>query len=152
MSELKTGETIVDFTLYDTKRNEVRLHYLKGKNILLAFHPLAWTKGCARHMKMLEDNYEKLSSMNTVAFGISIDSVPSKKAWAKELGVEKTVFLSDFWPHGEVARMYGMFYEDMGVSKRASILIDEDLKVKFVKVYEDHKLPDINEIFDAIEV
>ncbi|KXS43120.1 MAG: antioxidant, AhpC/TSA family [Methanolobus sp. T82-4] len=151
MSELKTGETIEDFKLYDTKRNEVRLHDLKGKNILLAFHPLAWTKGCAKHMKLLEDNYEKLSSMNTVAFGISVDSVPSKKAWASELGVEKTDFLSDFWPHGEVARMYGMFDEDTGTSKRASILIDEDLIVKFTSVYEILELPEINEIFAAIK-
>ncbi|TGC08937.1 redoxin domain-containing protein [Methanolobus halotolerans] len=150
MNELKTGKTIEDFTLRDSNRNVVHLHDLKGKKILLAFHPLAWTQGCAKHMKLLEENYEKFSSMNTVALGISIDSVPSKKAWAKELGVEKTVFLSDFWPHGAVARMYGMFNEDMGVSKRASILIDEDLKVKYIKVYETRSLPDIDEIFVAI--
>ncbi|MDW7733478.1 MAG: redoxin domain-containing protein [Methanolobus sp.] len=151
MSELKIGEMIEDFTLYDSNRNEIHLHDLKGKKILLAFHPLAWTQGCAKHMKLLEENYEKFSSANTVTFGISIDSVPSKKAWAKELGVEKTAFLADFWPHGEVARMYGMFDEDRGVSERASILVDEKLRVRFVKVYERHSLPDIEEIFDAMK-
>ncbi|WP_406655856.1 peroxiredoxin [Methanolobus sp. ZRKC2] len=151
MSEIKPGEIIGDFTLYDSNRNEIRLSDLKGKKVLLAFHPLAWTSGCAKHMKLLEDNYERFNSMNAVAFGISIDSVPSKKAWAKELGIENTVFLADFWPHGEVARMYGMFNEEIGISKRASILVDEEQRVRFVRTYEIHKLPDIEEIFAAME-
>lgn len=150
MKELKSGEMIEDFTLYDQNLNEVRLHELKGKKILLAFHPLAWTRGCAKHMKLLEDNYERFQAANAVALGISIDSVHSKKAWARELGVENTLFLADFWPHGKVARMYGMFNEDMGVSKRASVIIDEDHKVRFVKVYETRTLPDIEEIFSAM--
>ena len=151
MDKIKPGEIIEDFILYDSDRNKVRLHDLKGKKILLAFHPLAWTQGCAKHMKLLEENYEKFNSMNTIAFGISIDSTPSKKAWARELGIEKTVFLADFWPHGEVARMYGIFDEKRGMSERASILVDEKLRVKFVRVYERHSLPDMNEIFDAMK-
>jgi peroxiredoxin len=150
MSKLKPGEVIEDFTLYDQNLNEVHLHDLKGKKILLAFHPLAWTRGCAKHMKLLEDNYGKFQAANAVALGISIDSVHSKKAWAKELGIENTLFLADFWPHGQVARMCGMLDEDLGVSERASIVVDEDMKVRFVKVYETRSLPDIEEIFNIM--
>ncbi|MDI3540177.1 MAG: hypothetical protein PWR29_1335 [Methanolobus sp.] len=151
MNELKPGEVINDFTLYDQNLNEVHLHNLKGKKILLAFHPLAWTRGCAKHMQLLEDNFERFQATNAVALGISIDSVHSKKAWARDLGVENTLFLADFWPHGQVARMYGMFDEDMGVSERASIVVDENMKIRFVKVYETRSLPDIEEIFDAFK-
>jgi peroxiredoxin len=151
MNELEPGEIIKDFTLYDQNLNEVHLHDMKGRKILLAFHPLAWTRGCSKHMKLLEDNYERFRAANAVAIGISIDSVHSKKAWAREIGIENTLFLADFWPHGEVARMYGMFDEDRGVSERASIVIDEDLKIRFIKVYETRSLPDIEEIFDAMK-
>jgi peroxiredoxin len=150
MNELKPGEAIKDFTLYDQNLNEVHLYDLKGKKVLLAFHPLAWTRGCAKHMQLLEDNFERFRAANAVVLGISIDSVHSKKAWARELGIANTLFLADFWPHGQVARMYGMFDEDMGVSERASIVVDENMRIRFVKVYETRSLPDIEEIFDAM--
>jgi peroxiredoxin len=86
-----------------------------------------------------------------VAVGVSVDTVPSKQAWAKDLGIEETRLLSDFWPHGEVAKKYGIFLEEKGISGRANVIIDENQKVVFFKVYEIPQLPDIEEIYDFLK-
>ena len=143
---IKVGDKVPDFTLMDHNRNEVKLSGLRGKRVLLSFHPLAWTKVCAEQMKSLEANAEVFAELNTVALGVSVDTVPSKNAWAKELGVEVTRLLSDFWPHGALAESYGIFREKAGTSERANILVDEEGTVIFVKVYEISQLPDVNEI------
>jgi peroxiredoxin len=84
MSEIKIGDKIQDFRLRDQEEKEVCLYDFAGKKVLLSFHPLAWTSVCAEQMKSLEENYETFTRLNTAAFGISVDTTPSKKAWAKE--------------------------------------------------------------------
>jgi peroxiredoxin len=81
-----------------------------------------------------------------IAFGISVDSVPSKKAWAKSMEVNDTDLLADFWPHGEVAEKYGLFMEDKGVSNRANVLIGLDRTIEWIRVYEMLQVPDIEEV------
>ena len=151
MNELKIGDKIQDFSLRDHKGKEMHLYDLSGKKVLLSFHPLAWTKVCAEQMKSLEENQELFASLSSVAFGISVDPMPSKRAWARELGITHIRFLSDFWPHGELARTYGIFKEKEGVSERANIIIDEEQKVIFFKIYPGHELPDIAEIINVLE-
>ena len=148
MNEIKKGDKIQDFRLKDHNDNEVHLyhHDFRGKKVLLSFHPLAWTKVCAEQINSLEENFELFSKLNTVAFGISVDATPSKGAWAKELGITHTKLLSDFWPHGEVARSYGLLREKEGFSERANIIVDEEQKVIFFKIYPIHELPDIKEL------
>ena len=147
---IKEGERAPDFVLDDHNGKPVRLSDLKGKTVLLSFHPLAWTGVCSKQMKSLEKNYAAFKELNTVALGMNVDSVPSKKAWARSLGVKKTRLLSDFWPHGGVARQYGLFREKDGFSQRANVIVDGDGKVFFSKVYEIGELPDIDEILDRI--
>lgn len=148
---VKKGDKAKDFSLSDQDGKEVSLPDFKGKRVLLSFHPLAWTSVCADQMKALEENRSRLEKLNTVALGISVDTVPSKKAWAKELGIKNTRLLSDFWPHGEVATLYGLFREKDGFSERANIIIDENRQVRFVKVYPISRLPDMEEIIKALE-
>jgi len=69
---------------------------------------------------------KSLDSLNAVAVGISIDSVPCKKAWAESLGIKNTRLLADFWPHGGVAQIYGVFRDKDGFAERANILIDRE--------------------------
>jgi len=147
---IKKGDKAKEFTLKDHDDKEVRLSDFEGKKVLLSFHPLAWTSVCAEQMKALEAHKGKLDSLNTVALGLSVDTVPSKNAWAKELGIQNTRLLCDFWPHGEVAQAYGIFREKNGFSERANIILDEDRRVLFVKVYPIRELPDIEEILKAL--
>lgn len=151
MNETMIGNEILDFRLRDHKEDEVHLRDFRGKKVLLSFHPLAWTKICAEQMNSLEENYELFTKLNTVAFGINVDPIPSKRAWARELGITHIRLLSDFWPHGEVAIAYGIFREKEGFSERANIIIDEEQKVIFFKIYPVHELPDIVEITKFLE-
>jgi peroxiredoxin len=147
---IEKGEKAKSFLLKDNRDREIRLKDFKGKRVLLSFHPLAWTGLCADQMKALEANKERFDLLNTVALGLSIDTVPSKNAWAKSLGIQHTSLLSDFWPHGKVAKGYGLFREANGFSERANVLLDEKHRVLFVKVYPISQLPDIEEIFSVL--
>ncbi len=146
---VEVGEKAPDFTLKDQNKEEVTLSV--SEKVLLSFHPLAWTKVCAEQMKSLERNVQAFERLGTVALGMNVDSVPSKKAWAEHLGIVRTRLLSDFWPHGEVAKLYGIFREKEGFSERANIII-ENQKVIFMKVYPISELPDIEEIIKVLEV
>ena len=148
---LKVGDKAPDFSLFDHKQNKFNLSNFSGKKILLSFHPLAWTAVCAEQMKSLEANFETFKGLNTTPLGLSIDTAPSKKEWAKVLGIKNTRLLCDFWPHGKVAKLYGIFRDADGFSERANIIIDENQKIKFIKIYEISKLPDVNEIINELK-
>ena len=145
------GEAAPDFVLKDQNGADFRLSELRGKRVLLSFHPLAWTEVCAKQMQALEENRELLESLNTIAIGLSVDTVPSKKAWADHLGIKTVRLLSDFWPHGQVALAYGIFREKNGFSERANIIVNGNGKIAFVKVYEIRQLPDISEIIGVMK-
>ncbi len=151
METIKVGEGFRDFSLKDQNGKDFKLSEQAGKRVLLSFHPLAWTSVCAEQMKSLEANKKTFDSLNTVAVGLSVDSVPTKKAWAKSLGIVDTRILADFWPHGGVASLYGLFREAEGHSQRANVLIDENGKVVFVRVYDLGQLPPIDEVIEAIK-
>ena len=147
---IELGSRAPDFALKDQNGKTMRLSALKGKKVLLSFHPLAWTPVCRAQMSSLEHNHDRFDELNTVAIGISVDPVPSKKAWAEEMGIENTRLLSDFWPHGEVAKLYGIFREKEGFSERANIVIDENQRVIFAETYPLSQLPDIEKIIGFI--
>jgi len=150
MKRIAVGDIAPDFVLKDNRVQDIRLSDYRGKKVLLAWHPLAWTGVCANQMKDLEDNLPEFEEYNTVPLGMSIDTYPSKNAWAKELGIANVKLLSDFWPHGKVAQDYGLFLEDKGFSERANVLIDEAGKVIWVKTYDIPELPDIEEILKVV--
>jgi peroxiredoxin len=143
---VQAGEPARNFSLKDQEDKTFDLYEQAGKRVLLSFHPLAWTEFCAAQMKSLEEKREVLASHNCIPVGISVDSIPCKKAWAKNLGITKTPLLCDFWPHGAVAEKYGLFRDANGFSERANVIIDEKQRVVFVKVYPVHSVPDIGEI------
>jgi len=148
---IEIGDKAADFALKDQNGKMVRLSAFKGKKVLLSFRPLAWTAVCHDQMRSLEENHLHLDELNTVALGIGVDSVPTNKAWAQSMDIKNTRLLSDFWPHGEVAKSYGIFREKDGFSDRANILLDEDQKVIFVQVYPTSQLPDIEPIIDLLK-
>lgn len=140
------GKSVKNFTLADQFGQDFMLSRMTGRRVLLSFHPLAWTPVCTRQMQSLEKNKKVFDKLNTIAVGLSVDSVPSKAAWAKAIKVKHTKLLADFWPHGGVAKSLGLFRDQNGFSQRANVILDEKGKVCFVKVYPVADLPDINEI------
>ncbi|MBS3816735.1 MAG: peroxiredoxin [Candidatus Thermoplasmatota archaeon] len=151
-SKIEVGEKAPDFTLEDQYGEEFTLRdYKERTKVLLSFHPLAGTSVCAEQMKSLEDYNHKFQELNLIPIGISVDPVPSKKLWSEKLGLEDLRILSDFWPHGEVAKRYGLFMEDKGFSKRANVLVDEDQKVIFSKVYSMGEVPEFREVINVVK-
>lgn len=144
------GEKVRNFSLKDQNENIFELDTCKGQNVLLSFHPLAWTPVCAMQMQSLEKHKEIFKKLNTVAVGISVDSVPSKRAWAKALNISETRLLADFWPHGKIAKDLGILREE-GFSQRANIIVDKNGRLVFKKIYPIVELPDINEIIKQLE-
>ena len=142
---LKVDNVAPDFMLKDQHGKEFKLSDFRGKVILLSFHPLAWTKVCAEQMKSLEARMEDFESLNVVVAGLSVDSVPCKHAWMKNLGIKNLRVLADFWPHGEVAKNFGILRKE-GFSERANIVIDKTGRIVWVKVYAIPELPDVNGI------
>ncbi len=143
---LKAGEKAPDFKLFTQDEEEFRLSDFNKKRVILSFHPLAWTGVCSQQMKDLDKHFQDFNKLNTIAVGINVDSIPSKKAWAKSLGLKNTKILSDFWPHGKIAKLYKIFRENDGFSERANIIVNENQVIEFVRIYEISELPDINEI------
>ena len=148
---VQPGDPARNFSLKDQDDRTFDLYEQEGKRVLLSFHPLAWTEYCAAQMKSLEENQEKFAKLGCVAVGISVDSLPCKKAWAENLGITKTRLLCDFWPHGAVAMKYGIFRDANGFSERANIIVDEKQRVIFIKVYPVHSVPDIGEILAFLQ-
>ena len=122
------GSRAPDFTLPSTSGTDVTLSKLKGKNVLLAFFPLAFTSVCTAEMCAFSTDYGQFRSANTDVLPISVDSVPTLKEFkAKErLTVD---LLSDF--KREVSRAYGTLLEDKFFSARAYVLIDPNGVVRW---------------------
>jgi len=116
---LEIGTQVEDFEVKDQNEESFKLSTFRGKKVLLSFHPLAWTSVCEKQMKSLEANQDVFESLNTVAVGVSVDSVPCKKAWAEHIDVKRTRLLCDFWPHGHVAELLKVFRHFNGFSERA---------------------------------
>ena len=147
---VNVGDKAPDFTLKDHKGNLIKLSDNVGKKVVLGFHPLAWTPVCALQMGDLEASADRFADMGAVAFGISVDSEPCKKAWAESLGITKTSLLADFWPHGGTAILYGVFMDHIGISQRSVFVLSADGVVRFKKVYPIGQRPDIDEIIAEV--
>ncbi len=144
--EIRVGNKAIDFTVEDQKSKSFTLSDFKGTKVVLSFHPLAWTPVCSKQMKLLEENRKNFAQVNAITIGVSVDTVPSKKAWAKSLGITHIRLLSDFWPHGAVASQYNVFREKEGVSGRANIVISEEQTISYIKNYPLWKVPNVKEI------
>ena len=122
------GSPAPDFTLPSTSGTDVTLSSLRGRNVLLAFFPLAFTKVCTQEMCSLTEDYDKFRDANTEVLPISVDSVPTLREFkAKErISVD---LLSDF--KREVSRRYGTLIEDKFFSNRAYVLVGPDGLVRW---------------------
>lgn len=150
--ELKAGDSAPDFELRSHRGTTVRLSDFRGhKNVVLAFHPLAFTPVCAHQMRGYEEDRQRFEDIDAVVLGISIDAQPAKSAWATSLGNLSFDLLSDFYPHGEVARMYGVFREQDGISERAIFIVNKAGRIAWARKYQIPEQPDNIDVFAALK-
>ena len=115
-----TGDRAPEFDLEVTHGERVRLSEFAGRsNVLLVFHPFAFTPVCEDEARDLQENLESFRNAQTEIVFVSCDSAPTRQAWKEELGAEY-VFASDFWGHGEAAKAYGVFNERNGAPHRGT--------------------------------
>jgi peroxiredoxin (alkyl hydroperoxide reductase subunit C) len=109
-----------------TVGQRVRLSDFTGKsNVLLVFHPFAWTTICTEEAQDLQQNLESFRNAQTEIVFVSCDPSAARQAWKRELGATFT-FASDFWSHGAAAKKYGVFNEGNGAPLRGTFLIDKE--------------------------
>ena len=124
------GDLAPDFELADQDRKPVRLSSLRGKKVVLVFYPLAFTGTCQGELCAIRDSIEDFSGDDVQTLAISVDSPAVHKKWADEQGYTFPL-LADFWPHGEVARSYGVLQEDLGLALRGTFILDRDGVVQY---------------------
>ena len=88
-------------------------------------------------------------TLNCVPLGISVDSVPCKKAWALTLGIKNGRLLADFWPHGVVAERYGILRSD-GASERALFVIDKQGVIRYIDVHDINSMPRLEDLVQEL--
>ncbi len=133
---IATGDSAPDFDLEGAPGTRVRLADFVGRtNLLLVFHPYAWTSICTEEALDLQSNLEAFTSAGTEVLLVSCDSAPARQAWKESLGAEYA-FGSDFWSHGAAAKAYGVFNEKTGASVRGTFLIDREGTVIWTLVNE----------------
>jgi peroxiredoxin (alkyl hydroperoxide reductase subunit C) len=130
---IEVGAEAPDFVLKDQDNQEVRLSEFRGqKNVLLVFYPLAFTGTCQGELCSVRDNLNDFVNDEVQVLTVSVDSPYSHKVWATQQGYTFPL-LADFWPHGSVARAYGVFDEERGISNRGTFLIDKAGVVRFAE-------------------
>ena len=148
---LKVGDKAPDFTLTDQNGNKVTLSSFAGKkNVVLVFHPLAFTSVCAVQMPGYSKERQSFEGLETQVLGLSVDSVPTHKAWAEHIGGVEYPLLADFWPHGEVAKKYGILRNE-GYSERATFVVDKKGILRHIEVHEIGKVPDRAKLLEILK-
>ena len=123
------GDEAPDFTLKDHEGNDVTLSSFRGKkNVALIFYPFTFTGVCEGELCELRDNASHFTTADTQRLAVSCDTRHAQKVWAEKEGFDYPV-LSDFWPHGDVAKLYGVFNDAVGCANRATFVIDKAGKV-----------------------
>jgi peroxiredoxin len=101
-------------------------------------------------MPAYEADLDRFREYDAQVLGISVDSVPCNTAWAKSLGGISYDLLSDFNPKGEVARSFGAYRENDGISERALFIVDKEGKFAYVDIHDIGDQPDNEELFDVL--
>ena len=126
---IEIGQEAPDFTLKDQDGNDVTLSSFRGNQaVALVFYPFTFTGVCQGELCELRDDNSQYQDAGMQVLAVSCDSRHAQRVWAEQQGYNFPV-LSDFWPHGEVARKYGVFNEDLGCAIRATFVIDKDGQV-----------------------
>lgn len=131
---VEINELAPDFELVNQHGETVSLSHFRGKKpVVLVFYPLSFSGICTGELCELRDNFVAFDRKNVELLAISVDSKFVQRKFAEEEGYDFSV-LADFWPHGGVAKQYGVFIEEAGIANRATFVIDSSgvLVAKFV--------------------
>jgi len=130
----EVGTEAPDFTVRDQNNQEVTLSSFRGeRSVLLVFYPFAYSSLCTGELCAVRDDLGYFQNDDVQILAISVDHPFALKSWAENQGFDFPL-LSDFWPHGAVARAYGVFNDARGMAVRGTFLVDTSGIVRFAEV------------------
>ena len=130
----EVGTTAPDFTLKDQNKQDVTLSSFRGdRNVLVVFYPFAFSGICTGELRAVRDDLSSFQNDDVQILAVSVDHTYALKTWAGAEGYQFPL-LADFWPHGEVAKAYGVFNETAGFAVRGTFLVDRTGTVQFAEV------------------
>lgn len=153
-SKLAVGSVAPDFSLPGTVHGddiEFSLSEHRGKWLVVLFHPVSFSPVCSKEIPAFSARLEEFRELGAEVVDISTDHLWVQKAWVTVgCGQVELPVLSDFWPHGAVAREFGVFNEETGVAERAIFILDPDGVVRWIRVYPRRELPDPEEVLGVL--
>jgi peroxiredoxin len=147
---VEVGDQAPDFELRDQHGTPVRLSGFRGaKNVVLVFYPLAFSGVCTTELYAIRDEFPEVNWDDLEVLTVSVDSSYSHRVWAdtEHFNFE---LLSDFWPHGEVAKLYGVFDSERGIATRGTFIIDKEGVVRWKVVNPIPQARDLAEYSKAL--
>ena len=142
---VEIGDEAPDFELPDQHGTPVKLSSFRGsKNVVLVFYPLAFSPVCSSELCAMREDFPEVSRDDVELITVSVDSLYSHRVWAEQENFQFSL-LSDFWPHGAVAKAYGVFDADRGVALRGTFIIDKEGVVRWKVV---NAIPQARDIAD----
>ena len=148
---IEVGTKAPDFTLKSQHGEEVSLADFRGKkNVVVLFYPFAFTGVCTGELCALRDRLPSFVNDDVQLLAVSNDSPFALRVFADQEGLEYPL-LSDFWPHGEVSRAFGVFDEEKGCAVRGTFVIDKEGVVRWTVVNAIPEARDLNEYVSALE-
>lgn len=147
---LQAGTPAPDFTLKATPDQELSLHELRGKPVVLVFYPADFSAVCGDELAVFNQAMPLLRQEGAVVLGISVDSVWSHQAFVKQREL-KFDLLADFHPKGAVGKRYGVYDEDSGVEERALFVIDAEGTIAWSYLSPMAINPGVDGVLDALD-
>ncbi|MBC3986082.1 peroxiredoxin [Streptomyces sp. AC536] len=145
---VEVGAQAPDFALRTQHGEQATLSEFRGeRNVVLLFYPFAFTGVCTGELRALRDELPTFVNDDVQLLAVSNDSPFSLRVFAEQEGLEFPL-LSDFWPHGEVSRAYGVFDEEKGCAVRGTFVIDKEGVVRWTVV---NGLPDARDLNDYVK-
>ena len=149
--KVKVGDRAPEFTLPAVSEEKISLkHYQGKKNVVLSFVPAAWTPVCSDQWPGYNIVKDIFDQNDAILLGITVDNIPTLFAWTNQMGKLWFPVLSDFWPHGAVAKKYGVLRSN-GVSERALFIIDKKGIVRYIDVHDINKRPPLEDLVNELE-
>jgi len=149
--KLKVGDVAPDFRLPSVTGEKVSLSQFRDKkNVVLSFVPAAWTPVCSDQWPGYNIVKDIFDEHHTILLGITVDNIPTLHSWINQMGQLWFPVLSDFWPHGHVAGMYGILRSD-GMAERALFVIDKKGVIRYIDVHDINQRPSLEVLVEELE-
>lgn len=152
---LKVGDKAPDFVLPVVDGGNLSLsQYIGEKNIVISFVPAAWTPVCTFQWPVYDSAKDIFNDNDAILLGITVDNIPTLYAWTKTIANNEDRLwfpvLSDFYPHGQVSKKYGVLRSE-GFSERALFVIDKKGVIRFIDIHNINERPPLMELREALE-